>query len=185
MRKNILWLLLSLLLVFVLILSGCGGSEPAAPEEPAAEEPAAELTGSVGVVLPTREEPRWIQDETRFRDTLEEAGYEVEILFSQGDSAVELANVERGGNRRMFRLHVLGPAVSAICSTTLRFVVFLRAISWRGLPAAAYHASLAAAGSPSHVGCGQRLRRLTRSRRRRRASLVRYTSRTPAPPATG
>ena len=38
MRKNAIWLLLSLLLVFALVLSGCGGSEPAAPEEPAAEE---------------------------------------------------------------------------------------------------------------------------------------------------
>ncbi len=60
-----------------------------------AEAPAAEVTGSVGIVLPTREEPRWIQDESRFRDTLEEAGYDVEILFSQGDSAIELTNVEQ------------------------------------------------------------------------------------------
>jgi putative multiple sugar transport system substrate-binding protein len=61
-----------------------------------AEETAVpEITGSVGIVLPTREEPRWIQDETRFRDALEAAGYDVEILFSQGDSAVELANVEQ------------------------------------------------------------------------------------------
>jgi len=45
-------------------------------------------------VLPTREEPRWIQDETRFRDFFAERGYEVEILFSQGDPARELANVQ-------------------------------------------------------------------------------------------
>jgi putative multiple sugar transport system substrate-binding protein len=66
-------------------------------DEMGAEEPAeeAEVTGRVGIVLPTREEPRWIQDETRFRDALEAAGYEVEILFSQGDSAIELANVEQ------------------------------------------------------------------------------------------
>src|SRR5690606_14989898 len=64
-------------------------------EEPETEEPEAEITGRVGIVLPTREEPRWIQDETRFREALEAAGYEVEILFSQGDSAIELANVEQ------------------------------------------------------------------------------------------
>jgi putative multiple sugar transport system substrate-binding protein len=58
------------------------------------EAPTAEVTGSVGIVLPTREEPRWIQDETRFKEALEAAGYEVEILFSQGDSAREKANVE-------------------------------------------------------------------------------------------
>jgi putative multiple sugar transport system substrate-binding protein len=52
------------------------------------------VSGSVGIVLPTKDEPRWIQDETRFKDALTAAGYEVEILFSQGDSAKELANVE-------------------------------------------------------------------------------------------
>jgi ABC-type xylose transport system substrate-binding protein len=45
-------------------------------------------------VLPTKDEPRWIQDETRFKEALTAAGYEVEILFSQGSSAKEKANVE-------------------------------------------------------------------------------------------
>jgi putative multiple sugar transport system substrate-binding protein len=48
----------------------------------------------VGIVLPTKDEPRWIQDQTRFQDALKTAGYNVEILFSQGDSAKEKANVE-------------------------------------------------------------------------------------------
>jgi putative multiple sugar transport system substrate-binding protein len=48
----------------------------------------------VGVVLPTKNEPRWIQDETRFRDAFAEAGYDVQILFSDGDSAKERANVQ-------------------------------------------------------------------------------------------
>ncbi len=86
MRKS-LWLLalsLSLLLMFGLV-AGC------APE---GTENGDEVTGSVGIVLPTKEEPRWIQDETRFKDLLTEAGYEVEILFSEGDSAKEKENVE-------------------------------------------------------------------------------------------
>ena len=49
---------------------------------------------AVGIVLPTKDEPRWIQDETRFKDALGKAGYDVEILFSQGDPAREKANVE-------------------------------------------------------------------------------------------
>ncbi|OQX29202.1 MAG: sugar ABC transporter substrate-binding protein [Spirochaeta sp. LUC14_002_19_P3] len=49
---------------------------------------------AVGVVLPTKDEPRWIQDEQRFKDAIKKAGYTVEILFSQGDSAREKANVE-------------------------------------------------------------------------------------------
>jgi len=48
----------------------------------------------VGVVLPTKDEPRWIQDQTRFQDAFKKAGYDVQILFSQGDSAKEKANVE-------------------------------------------------------------------------------------------
>ncbi len=49
---------------------------------------------SVGIVLPTKDEPRWIQDQTRFEAALKTAGYGAEILFSQGDSAKEKANVE-------------------------------------------------------------------------------------------
>ena len=49
---------------------------------------------AVGIVLPTKDEPRWVQDEARFREALTAAGYDVEILFSQGDSAKEKANVE-------------------------------------------------------------------------------------------
>jgi putative multiple sugar transport system substrate-binding protein len=48
----------------------------------------------VGVILPTKDEPRWIQDQTRFQQALKAAGVGVEILFSQGDSAKEMANVE-------------------------------------------------------------------------------------------
>lgn len=60
---------------------------------PAAEE-VAETKLAVGIVLPTKDEPRWIQDEARFKDALTTAGYDVEILFSQGDSAKEKANVD-------------------------------------------------------------------------------------------
>ncbi|MFA9379776.1 MAG: sugar ABC transporter substrate-binding protein [Acetanaerobacterium sp.] len=48
----------------------------------------------VGIVLPTKDEPRWVQDETRFIDALDSTDYSVEILFSQGSSAKEKENVE-------------------------------------------------------------------------------------------
>jgi putative multiple sugar transport system substrate-binding protein len=48
----------------------------------------------VGIVLPTKDEPRWLQDEARFNDLLGTAGVPVEILFSQGSSATEKTNVE-------------------------------------------------------------------------------------------
>lgn len=51
-------------------------------------------TVDIGIVLPTKEEPRWVQDEARFLAALEGTNYNVEILFSQGDSAKEKQNVE-------------------------------------------------------------------------------------------
>ncbi len=86
---------LSIVLVAATVLSACGGgvAPTAAPQQPAATTaPAAKL--AVGVVLPTKNEPRWIQDETRFNDAFKAAGYTVQILFSEGDSAKEKANVE-------------------------------------------------------------------------------------------
>ena len=49
---------------------------------------------SVGVILPTKDEERWTQDQTRFQDAFTKAGFNVQILFSEKDSAKEKANVE-------------------------------------------------------------------------------------------
>lgn len=86
-KRSSLFNLIAILVMVVMVLSAC---KPAAP----AAETEAEGGLAVGIVLPTKDEPRWIQDETRFKDALKAAGYEVEILFSQGDSAKEKANVE-------------------------------------------------------------------------------------------
>jgi putative multiple sugar transport system substrate-binding protein len=77
-------LVMAVLVITSMILSACG---PKAT--PAATQPA---TGGgkvpVGIVLPTKDEPRWLQDLAVFQ----KAGYQP--LFSQGDSAKERANVE-------------------------------------------------------------------------------------------
>jgi putative multiple sugar transport system substrate-binding protein len=73
MKKLLLWVLV---LLFVFAVAGVS------------------FALDVGIVLPTKEEPRWIQDETRFNDALKTAGYSAEILFSQGSSAKEKENVE-------------------------------------------------------------------------------------------
>jgi putative multiple sugar transport system substrate-binding protein len=94
-KKNWFVLVLLLLILTGLALTACGaGATPATEEAMPTEEPAAALAGSVGVVLPTRDEPRWIQDETRFQNAFDDAGVDVKILFSEGDSAKELANVQ-------------------------------------------------------------------------------------------
>lgn len=48
----------------------------------------------IGVVLPTKDEPRWIQDQNRFETAFKTAGITTQVLFSQGDTAKEKANVE-------------------------------------------------------------------------------------------
>src|SRR5512138_3485008 len=87
MSKKVLFNLLAVFVIAAFVLSACGGGQTAT-QAPSATKLA------VGIVLPTKDEPRWIQDETRFKDALTKAGYDVEILFSQGDSAKEKANVE-------------------------------------------------------------------------------------------
>jgi putative multiple sugar transport system substrate-binding protein len=47
-----------------------------------------------GVVLPTREETRWLGDEADFLAAIAEGGYDAQVLFSQKDSSTEKANVE-------------------------------------------------------------------------------------------
>ena len=86
MSKKAVYSLMSLLVMAMMVLSACGA--------PAATATQAGTKLGVGIVLPTKDEPRWIQDETRFKEALTAKGYDVEILFSQGDSAKEKANVE-------------------------------------------------------------------------------------------
>jgi len=94
MLKKSSLLALIILVIASVVLTACGGAPEATEvaEEGEPAEPAEEL--AVGIVLPTKDEPRWIQDETRFRNALDEAGYDAEILFSQGSSAKEKENVE-------------------------------------------------------------------------------------------
>lgn len=67
--------------MFATLLAACGGSGKGG-----------EI--SVGIVLPTKDETRWIQDEERFKAALSDTKYTTEILFSQGSSAKEKENVE-------------------------------------------------------------------------------------------
>jgi len=95
--------ILAMLVLASMVLAACAPAATEAPTEapmeteapPAETEAPAEVGGgAVGVILPTTNEPRWIQDETRFKDAFGEMGVDVEILFSEGDVAKERANVE-------------------------------------------------------------------------------------------
>jgi putative multiple sugar transport system substrate-binding protein len=97
MSKKIRYSFITVLIAAMTVLSAC---VPAVATEQATQLPegspttAPSVSGTVGVVLPTKDEPRWIQDETRFKDAFTRAGYKVEILFSDGDPAKEKANVD-------------------------------------------------------------------------------------------
>jgi putative multiple sugar transport system substrate-binding protein len=109
MKQSKRWISLALALVViasVLVACATPAAQPTtapaqpttAPAQPTAEAaqptaaPAAQL--AVGVILPTKDEPRWLQDQARFEAAFKQAGQSAQILFSQGDSAKEKANVE-------------------------------------------------------------------------------------------
>ncbi len=48
----------------------------------------------IGIVLPTREETRWLGDEAKFIEAIAEGNYNARILFSEKNSATEKTNVE-------------------------------------------------------------------------------------------
>lgn len=75
--------IVSLLLVLSMILSlglfaGCGAKEKL----------------DIGIVLPTKDEDRWLADEAMFLKLIEEKGYKAEIMYSQASPAIEKTNVE-------------------------------------------------------------------------------------------
>ena len=84
--------LVVLLLVFSLLLGMTACSST--PSGDTTTPPKDSNKVDVGIVLPTKDEPRWIQDETRFKEALQNTDYSVEVLFSQGSSAKEKENVD-------------------------------------------------------------------------------------------
>lgn len=94
MKKRVLSLLLTMGLAASMLI-GCGGNGDGSTQ-----------TGSnggskggssdieVGIVLPTKDEPRWLQDQAQFEKLLGDAGFTSQVLFSQGSSATEKTNVE-------------------------------------------------------------------------------------------
>lgn len=82
MKKHIMKKFISILLVLTMIFSitACGKSGGGKLD--------------IGIVLPTKDEDRWLADEAKFLELIEEKGYKAEIMYSQASSATEKANVE-------------------------------------------------------------------------------------------
>ncbi|MDQ0430755.1 putative multiple sugar transport system substrate-binding protein [Planomicrobium stackebrandtii] len=108
MRKSLKSVLfLMMLVVFALVAAGCNSDASGGGSSSAVD---------VGIVLPTKDEPRWVQDEQRFKDALADSDYSTEILFSQGSSAKEKENVDALLNKGIKVLIITphdGPAAAA------------------------------------------------------------------------
>lgn len=91
--------IIAVLLCFIMVLSlaGCGTKSPASGDKGNTGDTGSKGNSGkvdVGIVLPTKDEPRWIQDQERFESVIGDTDYSVEVLFSQGSSANEKTNVE-------------------------------------------------------------------------------------------
>ena len=87
------------MLLSFLAMAGCSAAATtvaptAVPQATVAATTPPTASVPVGIVLPTKSEPRWIQDQTQFQTALQAAGYKVQVLFSEGSSATEKTNVE-------------------------------------------------------------------------------------------
>jgi putative multiple sugar transport system substrate-binding protein len=99
--KKIIALLLCLIMVMSLMACGkedkdTDTSSEGSKDTTTTTDDSGDKEGSVdvGIVLPTKDEPRWLQDQKSFEDAIGKTDYTVEVLFSQGNSATEKTNVE-------------------------------------------------------------------------------------------
>ena len=101
MKRKILSLLLTVTMMLG-VLTGCGGgsgdsgsgSGSGSNKGGSDNKGAASETIEVGIVLPTKDEPRWLQDQKQFETILGDAGFKYQVLYSQASSATEKTNVE-------------------------------------------------------------------------------------------
>ena len=104
MKKKLIGLLMAMTMVVGLV-TGCGGGGAADEKDEGgsisssvkvetSDDSSAGGDIEVGIVLPTKDEPRWLQDQKQFETILGDAGFTYQVLFSQGSSATEKTNVE-------------------------------------------------------------------------------------------
>lgn len=95
MKKRLLSLMLTMGLGLSMLV-GCGTTETASNSTQGGGNSSGSASGEieVGIVLPTKDEPRWLQDQAQFEAILDDAGFTNQVLFSQGSSATEKTNVE-------------------------------------------------------------------------------------------
>lgn len=103
MKKKIVGVMLAMTMA-VGLFAGCGsgGDKSSSSDNSSSDNSSADSSKTeasdgeiqVGIVLPTKDEPRWLQDQKQFETILDDAGFTNQVLFSQGSSATEKTNVE-------------------------------------------------------------------------------------------
>lgn len=84
-----------ILLLAASLFAGCEKAPAPGGDAPSGSGSSGSKDGvQVGIILPTRDEPRWLQDQAQFEKILGEAGFTNQVLFSQGSPATERTNVE-------------------------------------------------------------------------------------------
>lgn len=91
-RKSVALMLVLSLMVAIFAMAGCASNSTTTAAGATTKPASGKL--DVGIILPTKDEPRWVQDEARFTAAIKEGGFTSEVLFSQGSSATEKSNVE-------------------------------------------------------------------------------------------
>ncbi|MDD6207278.1 MAG: sugar ABC transporter substrate-binding protein [Clostridiales bacterium] len=96
MKKLVSFMLTAVMTMSLLVGCGSGSSSEPASGTGGGGGSADKGGGNVqvGIVLPTKDEPRWLQDQAQFETILGDAGFTNQVLFSQGSSATEKTNVE-------------------------------------------------------------------------------------------
>jgi len=90
--------------ILIFLLAACTPAAPTpepappaptpAPTAPTTEPAPDAVTGTIGIILPTLDEPRWIQDADRFEAAFAGTDFETVVLFSQNDPGQELTNTQ-------------------------------------------------------------------------------------------
>lgn len=91
--KKILGLALAATMVMGAV-TGCGKKNDKSEASGSGSGSSSGSGVQVGIILPTKDEPRWLQDQKQFETILGDAGFTNQVLFSQGSPATEKTNVE-------------------------------------------------------------------------------------------
>lgn len=103
--------ILSLLLAFTFMITGCSNENTDDAKENSSETQTSEVSEDgkyVGIVMPTQSLQRWNQDGNNLKNLLEEKGYKVDLQFAQNQPDTQVSMIENMIAKKVNYL-VVGP----------------------------------------------------------------------------